>query len=49
VVIQVAVIAIAAVLLFALVSGLVVLWRRGASDLDAWGLFVVRVLRSDRV
>ena len=36
------------ILIFALVSGLVVLWRRGADDLDAWGLFVSRVLRGDR-
>jgi hypothetical protein len=34
--------------ILALASGLVVLWRRGADDLDAWGLFVSRVLRGDR-
>jgi hypothetical protein len=33
---------------FVLVAGLVVLWRRGADDLDAWGLFVMRVLRGER-
>jgi hypothetical protein len=36
------------ILIFVLVSGLVVLWRRGADDLDAWGLFISRVLRGDR-
>ena len=36
------------VILFVLVSGLVVLWRRGPADLDAWGLFVARVLRGER-
>ncbi len=36
------------ILIFVLVSGLIVLWRRGADDLDAWGLFVSRVLRGDR-
>ena len=35
------------VLIFVLVSGLIVLWHRGADDLDAWGLFVSRVLRGD--
>jgi hypothetical protein len=25
------------ILIFVLVSGLVLLWRRGADDLDAWG------------
>jgi len=38
----------ALILVFVLVSGLVVLWRRGADDLDAWGLFVMRVLRGER-
>ncbi len=37
------------VLLFVLVSGLYVLCRRGASDLEAWGRFVSQVLRGDRV
>jgi hypothetical protein len=37
-----------ALIVFVLVSGLVVLWRRGADDLDAWGIFVVRVFRGDR-
>jgi hypothetical protein len=36
------------ILIFVLVSGLVVLWYRGADDLEAWGLFVSRVLRGDR-
>jgi hypothetical protein len=36
------------ILTFVLISGLVVLWHRGADDLDAWGLFVSRVLRGDR-
>ena len=44
---QASVIAFTVILLFVLASGLVVLWRRGAGDLDAWGLFVVRVLRGD--
>jgi len=33
------------ILIFALVSGLVILWLRGPDDLEAWGLFVGRVLR----
>jgi hypothetical protein len=32
------------IMIFTLVSGLVVLWRRGRDDLDAWGLFISRVL-----
>jgi hypothetical protein len=36
------------ILIFVFVSGLIVLWRRGAYDLDAWGIFVSRVLRGDR-
>jgi hypothetical protein len=36
------------ILIFVLVAGLIVLWCRGADDLDAWGLFVSRVLRGDR-
>jgi hypothetical protein len=36
------------IIIFVLVAGLIVLWRRGADDLDAWGLFVSRVLRGDR-
>ena len=39
----------AALIVFVLVSGLVVLWRRGADDLDAWGIFVMRVIRGDRL
>jgi hypothetical protein len=35
-------------LIFVLVSGLIVLLRRGADDLDAWGRFVSRVLYGDR-
>lgn len=35
------------ILMFVLVSGLIVLWRRGAGDLDAWGLFVLRILHGD--
>jgi hypothetical protein len=35
------------ILTFVLVSGLVVLFLRGADDLDSWGLFVARVLRGD--
>jgi uncharacterized iron-regulated membrane protein len=38
----------ALILVLVLASGLVILWRRGADDLDAWGLFVVRVLRGER-
>jgi hypothetical protein len=33
---------------FVLVSGLVVLWCRGTEALDAWGVFVMRVLRGER-
>jgi len=47
-VIQVAGLIFGAILIFVLVSGLVVLWRRGADDLDAWGVFVMRVLRGER-
>jgi uncharacterized iron-regulated membrane protein len=35
------------IMIFMLVSGLIVLWRRSRDDLDAWGLFIFRVLRSD--
>jgi hypothetical protein len=35
------------IVIFMLVSGLIVLWRRGRDDLDAWGLFISRVLRGD--
>jgi hypothetical protein len=35
------------ILIFVLVSGLVILLRRGA-ELDAWGSFVAHVLRGDR-
>ena len=38
----------AAIVLFTLTSGLVVLWWREADDLDAWGMFVMRVLRGER-
>jgi hypothetical protein len=46
--IQAAAIILGFIFIFVLVSGLVVLWRRGADDLDAWGLFVSWVLRGDR-
>lgn len=36
-----------ALLTLLLASGLLVLWRRGAEDLDAWGRFVSRILRGD--
>jgi hypothetical protein len=39
---------LAVILALVLLSGLVVLWRRGPDDLDAWGLFVTRVLRGER-
>jgi hypothetical protein len=39
----------AALIAFVLVSGLLVLWRRGADDLDAWGTFIARVIRGDRL
>ena len=45
---QASAIIIGLILIFVLVSGLIVLWRRGADDLGAWGLFVSRVLRGDR-
>jgi hypothetical protein len=32
------------IVIFMLVSGLIVLLRRGRDDLDAWGLFISRVL-----
>ena len=35
------------IVIFMLVSGLIVLWRRGRDDLDAWGLVISRVLRGD--
>ncbi len=38
----------ALILIFVLTSGLIILWRRGADDLDAWGLFVSRILRGDK-
>lgn len=45
--IQASAIILGFIFVFVLASGLVVLWRRGADDLDAWGLFVSRVLRGD--
>jgi hypothetical protein len=36
------------ILIFVLISGLVILLRRGPAELDAWGTFVARVLRGDR-
>jgi len=36
------------IVIFMLVSGLIVLWHRGSEDLDAWGLFIARVLHGDR-
>jgi uncharacterized iron-regulated membrane protein len=47
-VIQGAALLFAIILIFVLVSGLVILWRRGPDELDAWGDFVARVLRGDR-
>lgn len=35
------------IVIFMLVSGLIVLLRRGRDDLDAWGLFISRVLHGD--
>lgn len=37
-----------AVLLFVLLAGLVILWRRGPGDLAAWGQFVSTVIRGAR-
>jgi hypothetical protein len=48
VIIQASAIIFGFILIFVLASGLVVLWRRGADDLEAWGLFISRVLRGDR-
>ena len=45
---QTSAIIIGFILIFVLASGLVVLWRRGADDLDAWGRFVTRVLHGYR-
>ena len=45
---QTSAIIIGFVLIFVLVSGLIVLLHRGTDDLDAWGLFVARVLHGDR-
>ena len=36
------------IVIFTLISGLFVLWHRGPDDLDAWGLFISRVLHGDR-
>jgi hypothetical protein len=47
-VIQGAALLFAIIVTFVLVSGLVILWRRGPDELDAWGAFVTRVLRGDR-
>ena len=46
--IQGAALLFAIIVMFVLVSGLVILWRRGPDELDAWGAFVTRVLRGDR-
>lgn len=35
----------AAVVLFVLAAGLLILWRKGRRDLDAWGDFINRVFR----
>lgn len=32
------------ILIFVFVSGLIVLWCRGIDDLEAWGIFVSRIL-----
>ena len=45
---QTSAIIIGFVLIFVLISGLIVLLHRGADDLDAWGIFVSRVLHGDR-
>jgi len=47
-VIQGAALLFAIIVMFVLVSGLVILWRRGLDELDAWGVFVTRVLCGDR-
>jgi hypothetical protein len=47
-VIQGAGVLFAIILIFVLVSGLIILLRRGPEELDAWGAFVTRVLRGDR-
>jgi hypothetical protein len=36
------------IVIFMLISGLIVLWRRGRDDLDAWGLFISRVLHGNQ-
>jgi uncharacterized iron-regulated membrane protein len=46
--VQISAIIFGCILIFVLVSGLIVLWHRGPDELDAWGLFVSRVLRGDR-
>jgi hypothetical protein len=40
-------IVVGVILIFVLASGLLVLWRRGIDDLEAWGRFVSRILRGD--
>jgi hypothetical protein len=40
-------IVVGGILIFVLASGLLVLWRRGVDDLEAWGRFVSRILRGD--
>ena len=46
--IQGAAVLFAIIVIFVLISGLVILLRRGPDELEAWGAFVTRVLRGDR-
>jgi hypothetical protein len=48
VMVQTSAIIFGSIVIFMLVSGLIVLWHRGPDDLDAWGLFISRVLHGDR-
>jgi hypothetical protein len=48
VVITVEVLVVLVIILFVFVAGLLILWRKGAGDLDAWGVFVSRVIRGER-
>jgi hypothetical protein len=41
---QTSAIVFGSILIFVLVSGLIVLWCRGTDDLEAWGIFVSRIL-----
>jgi len=43
-----AVVLMSVIVIFVLISGLVILLRRGPVELDAWGAFVARVLGGDR-